>query len=792
MEKKLSNIVLHYDEYLSYSRKELNSTEVEYMTFISKNGLIRFWNTYNIEEVLKRIITDLITNDVLWIYFDYSDYDKVLLMNEFSDLDNEEYQKVVDKLVSENETLLNAHLDDNEDEYNGYSDDYDDDDLTEYTDKEYGTYNKSNFDKLFELTSLNQTDGFTFNNVWKEDEEALQSLEISININLDDITYTLHLRQYENDASYFIETVEIESEIDNNEYAISDELEKDIVNEARDWLSKKETEDESDYNDDDIQVNDLNILTQVNDGYDIEGTFRFSDNGEYILGSFTFNTEKTDESRMSISFEDNKYRNAYENDDSFYNDVRGYIEDNLDLDHLEEIEINEFNIEFETLDENQDGEFIDGKFNVTFEGDDNIYDCTFRFFGDDNIELDDFKNSQTSQIMPFTDNYFEVVKKELIKQVNKSLFDVEDRDFKITNFQILNETLNDNQIEGSFSCNIDDDYQIAQFTYQNETSEQDEIIQIFDLDEEIDTEFEKGGEFTNQLENFLRDNIDMDLFDRNEDDTYLNYVENLISNISNENTEIYFWQNNEENLSTQFDNNSGDVVIFEIFDNGTKFNIHEIYSKDSGLVWNEDKNYSVWDDSKWTYENGIFTEILGYSDERTLFTDPNLDGWNCKQSLIEILNSLQNNSNGSTVEDVENARPVEDNNIEVELVIEGLNDANFPSPRIEFYYPHLNIETAEIVPKDKVVELLNLILTDDDYIGENYIVDDYVLKSIATDYMSFNELLSKLMEILPETDFEDNEDTLYMTVPNGKNSNLKIKFSMGAVIWNYFNDNFKR
>lgn len=615
-------------------------------------------------------------------------------------------------------------------------------------------------------------------------------------------------------------------------------------------------------------------FTLSNDDMSYNGTFKcFIDQSVEI-------EEIYDEDGMTVD----KY-------DEYLEDIQKEIAENVDFDLFneddEDFTITNFSLNNQELDD-EDNNYIVGTFSCDIGGEgENAEFRAYEEFSKDKkvlfVEINGLNEKNQIEYDKFDD--FSVELDELIKRfINTDLWpqDVDDRDFKITNFQILNKTLTDNQIEGSFSCNIDDDYQIAQFTYQNETSEQDEIIQIFDLDEEIDTEFEKGGEFTNQLENFLRDNIDMDLF--NVDEEYSDEdIEEWITNTINNDYQLVEGEN-----YTGFLNTGGDIVdepyrsycvdiwnakddwdswcrehcnltiinsishqeiIFErVTENDTDPSEDEYKRNEINRFLEQLSSDTINVNYYYPYENNYTDLIIESHDLQTLFeeflNDEDLNnsievmpfrtfdgmsgfdketffnsmrnnlasktGFEDYQSYLsfevdglkflvkiifnsDILDLLDSNlyEDQTDEDDIENARPVEDNQTEIESVIEGLNNTNFPSPRIEFYYPHLNIETAEIVPKYKVVELLNLLLNDDDYIGENYIVDDYVLKSIATDYMSFNELLSKLMEILPETYFENNEDTLYMIIPNN-NGNFKIKLSVGAVLWNYFNDNFKR
>lgn len=423
--------------------------------------------------------------------------------------------------------------------------------------------------------------------------------------------------------------------------------------------------------------------------------------------------------------------------------------------------------------------------------------------------------------------------------------DYDENKFQITSLDIDNQLKINDYIEITFSfvtgINTKEYGEATVYPVLDDNSNIDYIkskIEIISLDDDYFNEYNTDSDFKFELDNFIFDNVDLDLFP--EDESF----EIQVLNVSNEKL-VSRGTKRSTFIHGDFDFN---LVNDDMFYNGTFkcFNdktveIEEIYDENSMPVDKYDKylediekeisenvDLDLFNDDDFTitefslnnqeldednnYIVGTFSCNIGgeeenaefrvweefSKDKKVLYVE--INGLNEKNQIeydkfddfsVELDELIKIDINTDLWpqddDDFENARLVEVNNIEVELVIEKLNSTKFPNPQVEFYYPYLNIESTEIVPKEKVIEFLNLLLNDDEF-GGNFIVDDYTLKTLSPDYLSFNELLSKLMEILPETDFEDNEDVLYMVISN----DLKIKLSVGAVIWNYLNDNFKR
>lgn len=111
MDKKMSNLVYHYDKYLNFlvnkNIRKLTKIENESLEFIQNNSLKLFWETFDLNNILQRTINDLISDQTVWSYFDYSDYDKILLMNTIDiEMSNQNYQKLFNKLLNENNFFI--------------------------------------------------------------------------------------------------------------------------------------------------------------------------------------------------------------------------------------------------------------------------------------------------------------------------------------------------------------------------------------------------------------------------------------------------------------------------------------------------------------------------------------------------------------------------------------------------------------------------------------------------------------------------------------------------------------
>ena len=117
MEKKLSNIVKWYDSYLEYLSivgKQLTKIEKNHLEYIHNNGLVQFFNENDLDSIVQRILNDLLAYPELWNYFDYSDDEKELLQHTITfDISNENYQKIFDKIIEENNEVIFNQINNN-------------------------------------------------------------------------------------------------------------------------------------------------------------------------------------------------------------------------------------------------------------------------------------------------------------------------------------------------------------------------------------------------------------------------------------------------------------------------------------------------------------------------------------------------------------------------------------------------------------------------------------------------------------------------------------------------------
>lgn len=98
-------------------------------------------------------------------------------------------------------------------------------------------------------------------------------------------------------------------------------------------------------------------------------------------------------------------------------------------------------------------------------------------------------------------------------------YDKYEKNWKVSSLEITSQELHDSgeYISGYFNFVCDNDYTSAGFTYY---ADDDTPTEIDELDSNYEDEFEKGGEFHNELINFIEDNVDTDLFDEDESLTY--------------------------------------------------------------------------------------------------------------------------------------------------------------------------------------------------------------------------------------------------------------------------------
>lgn len=103
MKKKLSNIVIHYGSYLEYLDKYYDSSDLhkKHEEYIYQNDIEEFWNQNDIEDIVKLVLSDLVTEPKLFGYFDYTT-EEILLIQKSNFDEFEPNQELVDSIVSKN------------------------------------------------------------------------------------------------------------------------------------------------------------------------------------------------------------------------------------------------------------------------------------------------------------------------------------------------------------------------------------------------------------------------------------------------------------------------------------------------------------------------------------------------------------------------------------------------------------------------------------------------------------------------------------------------------------------
>ena len=182
-------------------------------------------------------------------------------------------------------------------------------------------------------------------------------------------------------------------------------------------------------------------------------------------------------------------------------------------------------------------------------------------------------------------------------------------------------------------------------------------------------------------------------------------------------------------------------------------------------------------------------EYLNNSNQLNLFDIETLDGivveFNknnleiIKNEIIHQLNmynELNIEDDGLDEEELENERPFQPEDQNLLLTILDNLDKNFPTPRVEFYYPFENVECSTLMSLEKINNFLSV--ENEDY-ESIMVVDDYKLVSLMPDIIEFEDLLRRLYTNIPDSNLENGEDILYMNLSDGTNS-IKLKIYIGA------------
>ena len=143
---------------------------------------------------------------------------------------------------------------------------------------------------------------------------------------------------------------------------------------------------------------------------------------------------------------------------------------------------------------------------------------------------------------------------------------------------------------------------------------------------------------------------------------------------------------------------------------------------------------------------------------------------------LNMYNELNIEDDGLDEEELENERPFQPEDQNLLLTILDNLDKNFPTPRVEFYYPFENVECSTLMSLEKINNFLSV--ENEDY-ESIMVVDDYKLVSLMPDIIEFEDLLRRLYTNIPDSNLENGEDILYMNLSDGTNS-IKLKIYIGA------------
>ena len=159
-------------------------------------------------------------------------------------------------------------------------------------------------------------------------------------------------------------------------------------------------------------------------------------------------------------------------------------------------------------------------------------------------------------------------------------------------------------------------------------------------------------DFANQLNNLqlnedLYGDIDwkdviLDIYGINDESSdegkaeYVATVKEKISEVEERGNDYYFWHGMPNtDFDRTFDEDSRTCMIFEIYEDGQGFEIHEFQKNDELNGYGD----IAWEESVWTFVDNDFNEIKGYSDERA---EMNENGWGITPELTRILKEKYN------------------------------------------------------------------------------------------------------------------------------------------------------
>lgn len=240
------------------------------------------------------------------------------------------------------------------------------------------------------------------------------------------------------------------------------------------------------------------------------------------------------------------------------------------------------------------------------------------------------------------------------------------------------------------------------------------------------------------------------LNDSNDDDNIYDYeIEINTLDILNKYQEEKSLKGNAE-FTLESDDNTYQVE-FEYLNNSNQLNLFDIETLDGIVVEFNKNNLEI-----------IKNEIIH---QLNMYNELNIEN-----------NKVDTEDDGLDEEELENERPFQPEDQNLLLTILDNLDKNFPTPRVEFYYPFENVECSTLMSLEKINNFLTV--ENEDY-ESIMVVDDYKLVSLMPDIIEFEDLLRRLYTNIPDSNLENGEDILYMNLSDDTNS-IKLKIYIGA------------
>ena len=591
-----------------------------------------------------------------------------------------------------------------------------------------------------------------------------------------------------------------------------------------------------------ISVGPDNLLKSV--------LFEIFEQGQWLEISESMDYTKSERNMLETFF--NGFKNDYENntedyqhffkemlqenlddliieeDDEITDNILNNIEffEPIDFDGIENVKIYNFQITNQKL---ENDECIVGDFSFTDENNSNNFvSGNFNFYQSDNItnQIIEVEIDDTVYENLYVDNKdFHIELNEYIADnVDMDLFDKDTPEFVINDFQITNQILDtiNLHINGDFVVTVDGNEINGEFTAWQERSKDIIVTQVeanyFDdgyLDNVYENEYQKYDDFHIELNDFIESNVDTDLWEENDEVT---------------DDEVKEWLRDTIATDYQFDINSPDYLGF--------LNSAESNMKYTTEIWD---NFDYWDN--WCEDNIglnlngstgpeeiIFNEYLPYGNKHKfslsadwatnvwLISGDTLDGYwlvqndyddnfdlvhrisNEEENIDTVISTIDNLKDLHNIKDKiaehSNKRKLDGKTIEESESI--LNDLiseyqgkTFPNKQVTFYYQYNSWETSKLISVEKLIAFIEECKNFQDFGDQVKIVEDFTMKSISPEYIDFNEFVISLPANIADSNFENEEDIVYMILPT-ESHNVKFKLFMGAELWDYINDNFNK